>query len=155
MIVVAPSFFDLQKYIAVWRSRALCHVYLGSNLDRGYFSFYNAEKKQRMYFLGRKFYTYCVKPNFRGRFTAQRFLDKDQYDSKKLASFEQKLEVGNGKRELTASKQRNALVAVTKHFYPDLRHQDIDTFLVSLGLAGNSQEWLHTARKTWPELKDL
>jgi len=43
VFIVMPTFFDLDKYVALWRSRALIHVYIGKNFQRGFFSFYNMD----------------------------------------------------------------------------------------------------------------
>ena len=89
IIVTAPSFFDLTKYIALWRSRALIHCQLGGadGFERGYFSFYNAERKKNLYLLGKKLYNYKItRPNFYGRFTKKYVLDETEYRAKKLAA---------------------------------------------------------------------
>jgi hypothetical protein len=70
IFIVAPSFMDINRYFAIWRSRCLLHVYSDKG-ERGFCSFFNGEMKKRLYILGKKqFYNYnCVKPNFRFRFT--------------------------------------------------------------------------------------
>lgn len=84
IFVVMPTFFDLDKYVALWRSRALIHVYTAENFQRGYFAFYNIDKKKDLYILGKKFYLYSnVKPNFVGRFTNHYTLNEDDYRKKK------------------------------------------------------------------------
>ena len=68
VFVVMPTYFDLDKYVALWRSRALIHVY-DDKFKRGFFMFFNKEKKKDLYVLGKKYYSYSkVKSNFRGRF---------------------------------------------------------------------------------------
>lgn len=85
VFIVLPTFFDLDKYVALWRSRALMHVYTDANMKRGYFEFYNAARKKQMYVMGKKFYEYRQgKCNFRGRFTNKWVVDKAEYDHKKL-----------------------------------------------------------------------
>lgn len=87
IFVVMPTFFDLDKYVALWRSRALVHVYCRNGFERGYFSFYNSDKKKNLYILGKKFYSYSkVKPNFIGRFTKGYILDEEEYRKKKKES---------------------------------------------------------------------
>lgn len=83
IVVVLPCFFELDKYLAIWRSRLLLHVYTGAQFERGYFSFYNYKKKKALYVGGKKFYIYGVKPNFRGRFTNKYAVDEDKYRTKK------------------------------------------------------------------------
>lgn len=85
--IVMPTFFDLDRYAAIWRSRALIHIYTGANFQRGFFSFYNTERKKQLYLLGKKFYSYArPDPNFRGRFTNFFPVDEKEYRSKKKQS---------------------------------------------------------------------
>jgi len=85
--IVMPSFFDLDKYAAIWRSRALIHIYTGPNFQRGFFAFYNMYKKKVLYVNGKKFYNYSnPSPNFRGRFTNFYPVDEQQYRKVKRES---------------------------------------------------------------------
>jgi len=87
VFVVMPTFFDLDKYVALWRTRALVHVYSPGNFERGYFAFYNIDKKKDLYINGKKYYSYSKpKPNFIGRFTKYFPLDKTEYRRKKKQS---------------------------------------------------------------------
>jgi len=80
VFIVLPCYFDLDKYVALWRSRLLIHVYTGKGFKRGFFKFYNIERKKDMYMLGKKLYEYRKgKPNFKGRFTKYFPLDMDEY----------------------------------------------------------------------------
>lgn len=82
--IVMPTFFDLDKYVALWRSRALFHVYTAKNFRRGFFSFYNIDRKKELYVTGKKFYTYNNKiRNFFGRFTNYYPIDEEEYRKKK------------------------------------------------------------------------
>lgn len=97
--VCMPTFFDLDKYVALWRSRALLHIYTGEKFERGFFSFYNTNKKLQLYIKGKKFYSYGLeKPNFRGRFTNFYVLDQAEYREKKKKSLikreEEQKEIG-------------------------------------------------------------
>lgn len=87
VFVVMPTFFDLDKYVALWRSRALLNVYTGDNFQRGFFKFFNKTKKKDLYINGKKFYNYN-KPesNFIGRFTNFYPVDIEVYKKKKKNS---------------------------------------------------------------------
>jgi hypothetical protein len=104
VFIVMPSFFDVDKYVALWRSRALIHVYTDKNFERGYFSFYNEERKKDLYILGKKFYNYSKpQPNFRGRFYEGYGLDEGEYRKKKhdsLLKREQQREEAERQREI-------------------------------------------------------
>lgn len=85
LIFVCPSFFDLDRYVALWRSRCLLNVYLGKGLQRGFVSFYNVTKKKQLYLVGKKTYSYkLIKPNFRARFPKGYVVDEKEYRAKKL-----------------------------------------------------------------------
>ena len=87
VFIVMPTFFDLDRYVAIWRSRGLIHVYTDKGYGRGYFAYYNKDKKKNLYILGKKFYDYRKpKPNFRGRFTNYYVVDEEAYRLKKLKS---------------------------------------------------------------------
>jgi hypothetical protein len=87
IFVVMPTFFDLDKYVALWRSRGLFHIYTGDDFQRGLVAFYNIDKKKLLYILGKKFYDYHnPHPNFVARFTNHYTVDKDAYKKKKLLS---------------------------------------------------------------------
>lgn len=87
VFIVMPTFFDLDRYVGIWRSRALLHVYTGDNFKRGFFSFYNSDKKKTLFQLGKKLYSYREPlPNFYGRFTGHFPLNQTQYKKKKLQS---------------------------------------------------------------------
>jgi len=100
IFIVLPPFFDLNKYIAIWRSCALIHVYTGDNFERGYFSFYDDERKKKLYIFGKKEYNYGVtKPNFFGRFTDFWIVNRDAYELKKDAAISSEVSEVLGRRE--------------------------------------------------------
>lgn len=84
IFVVMPTFFDLDKYVAIWRSRVLIHVY-SVDWQRGYFMWFDSHRKKVLYLLGKKLYDYNVtKANFVGRFPAGYVVDEKEYRDKKL-----------------------------------------------------------------------
>lgn len=86
VIIVLPTFFDLDKYVALWRSRALVHVY-ADRFKRGYFKFFSYNKKKKLYVNGKKFYNYNVaQPDFIGRFTNFYPIGDKEYREKKRKS---------------------------------------------------------------------
>ena len=87
VFVVMPTFFDLDKYVALWRSRALINVYTGDNFERGFFKFFNKSRKKDLYINGKKYYNYN-KPdaNFIGRFPNHYTVDEVAYKKKKRNS---------------------------------------------------------------------
>lgn len=69
-IVILPSVFDLNKNIAVRRSRFLLHVYTDKRLQRGRFLYFGERKKRYLYELGKKNFGSYDKPkaDFYARF---------------------------------------------------------------------------------------
>jgi hypothetical protein len=74
VIVVLPTFFLLEKYVALFRTRILIHVYENKGI-RGYFRIYNRKKKKNLYLMGKQSLSYSGKKwkipvftKFKGRF---------------------------------------------------------------------------------------
>ena len=89
IFVILPSFFDLDKYVSMWRARGLFNIYT-KNFQRGYFAFYDYATKRDLYILGKKYYNYHMKkPTFKGRYTKFNPFDKE-YRKKKLKSIEKR-----------------------------------------------------------------
>ena len=106
IFIVLPSFFDLDRITALHRARTLIHVYTDNRMNRGRFLFFNANKKKRLYLLGKKTYNYnVIESNFFGTYKENYVIDKKLYEKLKLnalknlgateapkASYAQKLE---------------------------------------------------------------
>jgi len=139
VFVVMPCFFDLDKYVALWRARALIHVHTEGNFQRGYFKFYNKTKKKDLYINGKKFYSYHKPlPNFIGRFTNYYPLDEKAYKEKKRISlidrenkaderehrieiensiFERMMALTDGELEKVPNKIKAKLLAISESYY--------------------------------------
>jgi len=82
VIIVLPTIFLLDKYIAMFRSNALVHVY-ESKSRRGYFSIYNMEKKKWLILRGYKTMSYKHKglyTNFKGVFRGKFALGDEEVE---------------------------------------------------------------------------
>ena len=89
VIIIMPSFFDLDKYFALWRCRCLFHVYFSSEGKRGRYVLFPKTAKKMLYLLGKKFYNYN-KP--RSPYPVCRFnnfytVDEKEYRLKKQEAF--------------------------------------------------------------------
>lgn len=93
IIIVLPTFFLLDKYVALFRTSVLFHVY-ESGGRRGYFRVYNKKKKKLLYLIGKNTYSYSsgskktrVYTRFKGRFYGKFALgdekEEDKYRKKK------------------------------------------------------------------------
>jgi len=85
IIVVMPTFFDMDKNIALWRSKCLIHIVMKDDFKRGYFWFFNNIKKKYLYLKGKRLYNYKSNPfSFQGRFTSKYVIDEKKYRKKKM-----------------------------------------------------------------------
>lgn len=83
VIIVLPTFFMLDKYVAIFRSRGLFHIYQ-SRGRRGYFLYYNNKNKKKLYLLGRKLMDYRLpRVDFRGKFYGKYVVDEEEYRRRK------------------------------------------------------------------------
>lgn len=85
LIFVVPYIFQLQKYLAISRSRALIHV-VAKGFERGDFEFYGYNSKKMLYFKGKKYWNYnVIKHDWanRGKFTPGYYVPKHSYKKKK------------------------------------------------------------------------
>ena len=83
IIIVMPTIFLLDRYVALFRARGLFHIYL-KNGKRGQWMFFNNKKKKLLYLIGKKMFNYGVpKTNFRGRFQDQYTVNEEKYREKK------------------------------------------------------------------------
>lgn len=94
IIMVLPTFFLLERYAAIFRTKALIHTYEASG-RRGYFRVYNKKLKKLLYLIGKKDYSYnhkAVRTKFYGRFYGKFALGDDkvelQYRKKKMKALE-------------------------------------------------------------------
>lgn len=84
IFIIIPTFFDMDKYVALWRSRALIHVYAGHNFTRGQFQFYGKDSKKYLYIMGKQTYSYNKpRADFIGRFSNTYTVDEKEYREKK------------------------------------------------------------------------
>lgn len=83
VIIVMPSFFLLDKYAALFRSKGLFHVYRHKG-KRGFWMYFNKQGKKLLYLKGKATYSYSYpKSAFRGRFLEHYTVDEKEYRAKK------------------------------------------------------------------------
>lgn len=116
VLIVLPTIFLLDKYIAMFRSRALIHVYESRGV-RGYFKVYNSQKKKFLILRGYKTMSYRHKglyTNFSGRFYGK-FALGDAECEKKYRTKKEKALSDSEKTSMTSAQvkfreQRNLLI---------------------------------------------
>lgn len=97
IILVLPSFFDLDKYAAIHRTTFLVHVYTGNDFKRGFFGFFDFDRKKKLYILGKKMYNHkAVKCNFVGRFYEYYPVIEEEYRRRKRDSLRREREDDQG-----------------------------------------------------------
>lgn len=90
ILIVLPTIFLLDKYMALFRANSLIHVHetkgkRGKPSRRGYFRLYNYEKKKKLILGGSKTMSYHVKglhTKFRGRFYGKFALGGPEVEAK-------------------------------------------------------------------------
>lgn len=84
IIVILPTIFLLQKYAAIFRSKALFHVYTSKGGVRGHYRIYNEGNKKLLYLKGLKLYSYSqpwIVKHY--RFYGAYPIDEQEYRAKK------------------------------------------------------------------------
>ena len=114
VIIVIPSFFDLDKYFALWRCRSLFHVYFNRNGSRGSYIIFPKNKKKYLYLSGKKFYNYSkpASPYPVCRFNNVYTVDEQEYRLKKSEAFRKRVVSNLAKRWKT---QRDGLIKEMYH----------------------------------------
>ena len=118
VLIVLPTFFNLDRNVALWRTRYLVHVYIDKTRHRGFFSFYNADKKKVLYAAGIKYYSYRhPTPNFRGRFYNHYVVPERKYRNRKFAALQEQFQP---ERKMRTEKEihkgmKNQLIARLAH----------------------------------------
>jgi hypothetical protein len=116
ILIVLPNFFKLHEDYAVARSLFLINVYADKHYNRGYFSFYNEEQKERLFYFGKKRIGVRAKyssasHNFWGKFSSWFPFDKKEYEElKEKAMKKARLRKSNIKYK----KQRDACMFLLK-----------------------------------------
>lgn len=88
MLIIIPNFFQLPSSYAINRSVFAVDVKFEGEFQRGFFSFYNYERKKELYVKGKKFMNYhCVDANFSGRFLDGYPVGREVYLDAKYKAF--------------------------------------------------------------------
>lgn len=94
VILVLNSFYDLNRYSAVWRAQWLVHTYIIADTERkrwrrGHYMFYNRQQMINLYQndIYRRFYKYPRNhASFTDKFPKKYIVDETEYRAKKLAA---------------------------------------------------------------------
>ena len=120
ILIVLPTIFLLDKYMAIFRTKALIHVYECKGI-RGYFRIFNAKKKQQLILRGQKTMSYNHKglyTRFKGRFYGRFALgDKEiekKYREKKEKALSESEKTSMSSAQVRFREQRDLLVWILK-----------------------------------------
>lgn len=108
IIIIMPTFFMLNKYVAIFRTVGLFRVYERKG-NRGFWVFYNRKNKLKLYLKGKKDLNYnCMPyPRFRGRYFNKWVINEEEYRKKKELAFEKRPRMIKSEKYI---KQRDRLV---------------------------------------------
>ena len=114
VLIVLPTFFDLDKYFSLWRCRALFHVYFRPDGSRGRYVVYPKTAKKFLYLYGKKTYDYTKwkSPYPPLSFTGKYVVSEAQYRKLKAEAFKKRTESNLAKRW---KQQRDALINELYH----------------------------------------
>lgn len=91
VIIVLPTFYLLDKYVAIWRAKGLLHVFK-TRKTKGIWRWFNRKKKRALYLSkGKLTYSYDypttrVRTKRRGRFYGKYVINEAKYRKKKATS---------------------------------------------------------------------
>ena len=89
ILVIIPNFFQLPMNYALGRSVFAIDIRFSQNFERGFFSFYDFERKKDLYILGKRTHNYHVKkPSFFGRFVDGYGIPREDYVKAKAHDLE-------------------------------------------------------------------
>jgi len=151
ILMVLPSFFDLDKYFALWRCRALFHVYFTPDEDRNYVIF-PKERKKYLYLNGKKTYNYS---NPRSPFPPFTFpnsymVDEEDYRFKKSKAFSKRVISNQARKWLV---QRNSYVKYILNTL-GLSQDDVAKIPANYGAPVLSQRHISTIVKEMGNIDD-
>lgn len=112
IIIILPNYFKLHEDYAIARSISLINVYADKNYNRGYFSFYNEEQKEKLFYFGKKRIGIRAKynaayENFWGKFSSWFPFDREVYDKLKEQAM---IKARKTKSQMKFKKQRDAAI---------------------------------------------
>jgi len=134
VIMVLPTFFMLDKYAAIFRAKALIHVYENKGI-RGYFRLYNYKLKKILYLMGKKDYSYShkfVRTRFTGRFYGKFALGGDKEEKEYRKKKEEALEATERNpmttKQIRYRNQRDIVIYLLRKA-SKMTYREMETFL--------------------------
>lgn len=139
IVIVLPTIFLLDRYMALFRTRALIHVYENKGI-RGYFRLYNYKVKKLLILLGAKTMSYSPKfarTNFKGRFYGKFALGNEEVEKKYLQMKEKALadseKTSMSSAQVKYKEQRDLILFLFRKF-SKLKYKEISNLLLDYNL---------------------
>lgn len=134
ILIVLPTIFLLDKYMALFRTKALIHVF-ESKGRRGYFRLFNRKKKKYLILLGSKTMSYNVKgvySRFNGRFYGKFALEgedtEQQYRNKKEKALADSEKTSMTSAQVRYREQRDLMIWLFRN-YTQINYQQLENIL--------------------------
>jgi len=145
ILIVLPTIFLLDKYMAIFRTKALIHVYENKGI-RGYFRIFNRKKKQQLILRGQKTMQYNHKglyTRFKGRFYGKFALGGKKVE-KKYREMKEKALADSEKTSMSSAQvrfkeQRDLLIWLFKN-YTKMTYRELAEALVEYGFNMSFQQ---------------
>jgi len=137
ILIVLPTIFMLDKYMAMFRTKALIHVYENRGV-RGYFKIFNSRKKKILILRGNKTMSYVHKglwTKFKGRFYGK-FALGNKRKEKALADSEK---TSMTSAQVRFREQRDLLIWLFRK-YTKLKYREIENILFDYDFALSFQQ---------------
>lgn len=120
ILCIIPNFFQLPMGYAISRSVFAVDVRFAGEFERGYFSFYNFNRKKDLYIRGKKTYNYGVcQPNFSGRFLDGYAVGEEAYREAKYKDMLEAEEDAETKQPTITQLKQEMFKTIAKHL-PDI-----------------------------------
>jgi ABC-type dipeptide/oligopeptide/nickel transport system ATPase component len=109
VIIVIPTIFLLDRYVTLFRSQVLFHIYQKG--DNRFWIGFNKTNKKKLFLAGRKTmsYKYPFIYEFKGRFRGKYTIDEAKYREKKAKALEEDVKKPSS-QEMRMMAQRNLLI---------------------------------------------
>lgn len=134
IIIVLPTIFLLDRYMAIFRTRALIHVF-ESHGKRGYFCLYNYKQKKLLILFGSKTMSYSskfVRSTFLGRFYGK-FALGDEKVEKRYRKIKEEALANSEKTSMTSAqiryREQRDLILYLLRKYTDLTYQELSNLI--------------------------
>ena len=145
ILIVLPTIFLLDKYMAIFRTKALIHVYENKGI-RGYFRIFNSIKKQQLILRGQKTMTYNHKglhTRFKGRFYGK-FALGDKGLEKKYRQNKEKALADSEKTSMSSAQvrfreQRDLMIWLFRK-YTKLTYRELENVFADYELSMSFQQ---------------